>query len=254
MNYRITYRCISHRGRLRRMNQDNYICDRKYMQFWETQASPPLSGQVTSKGSTLFGVFDGMGGEEYGELASWLAAQCASEVVLRDKPVAALTLLCKTANQKICDYVLENGLTSMGTTAAMLAFTPKGITVCNIGDSKIYLFNQDGLTQISMDHVSVAPFGTKPPLSQNLGIPPEEMIIAPYFSQGDYHHGDRYLICSDGLTDMVTDPEISQILSDSSLDDAQDSLLKLALKNGGKDNITILLFEIERTGLWSFRS
>ena len=72
----------------------------------------------------------------------------------------------------------------MGTTAAILAFTGNGVTLCNIGDSKIFRFCDGELEQISKDHVTVAAYGVKPPLSQNLGISPTELIIDPYLAQG----------------------------------------------------------------------
>ena len=102
-----------------------------------------------------------------------------------------------------------------------------------------------------MDHVTVAAFGVKPPLSQNLGIQPTELVIDPYFARGPYNDGDIYLICSDGLTDMVTSEEISKILTSAEvLNNAIEKLLEKALTNGGRDNVTIVLCKIERNPRW----
>ena len=98
-----------------------------------------------------------------------------------------------------------------------------------------------------MDHVAVCPFGKKPPLSQNLGIPPAEMLIDPYFARGIYRDGDYYLICSDGLTDMVSPESIQKILYASQNSEAASlEMLRTALFNGGKDNITFILCRIEK--------
>jgi protein phosphatase len=134
----------------------------------------------------------------------------------------------------------------MGTTAAMLLFSKHNITLCNIGDSRIFRISENEMFQVSMDHVSIAPFGKKPFLSQNLGIPPEEVVIEPYFSSGDYFNGDKYLICSDGLTDMVSENEICQIICSNSINDSTNLLLQKALENGGRDNVTIILLEVKQ--------
>ena len=194
----------------------------------------------------MFGVFDGMGGEECGEIASFLAAKKAEEFKPGEDLTADLRKYCSDANGSICRYAEDHSVFSMGTTAAILAFDEKEIMLCNIGDSKIFRLSDGKMDQISYDHVAISAFGTKPPLSQNLGIPPEEMIISPYFSKGTYHDGDVYLICSDGLTDMVKNDVIAQIVFDNPLDKAIELLVSTALENGGKDNVTAILLRIDR--------
>ena len=103
-----------------------------------------------------------------------------------------------------------------------------------------------------MDHVAVAAFGVKPPLSQNLGIPPNELVIDPYLARGSYNDGDTYLICSDGLTDMVSVEDITEVLNSNPIEDAISTLLDKALADGGKDNTTIILCKIERQSGWFF--
>ena len=93
----------------------------------------------------------------------------------------------------------------------------------------------------------------KPPLSQNLGIPPNELVIDPYLARGAYNDGDVYLICSDGLTDMVSTEEITQVLISEPIEEAITLLLDKALANGGKDNTTIILIKIERQSGWFFK-
>ena len=247
MEYRISYWCVTHIGNVRSVNQDNYICDGRYMKPDDEPMDAPLVGTLSSLTPALLGVFDGMGGEECGEIASFIAAKNAASVKLGQQPLDALSAYCQKANADICKYTEENGISSMGTTSAMLAVDKDGITLCTIGDSKILRFSKNGPEQISFDHISVCPFGKKPPLSQNLGIPPAEMIIDPYFARGTYRDGDLYLICTDGLTDMLSPDAIQKILDAASdLEAASLEMLRKALFNGGKDNVTFILCRLEK--------
>lgn len=246
MRYNISYSCISHIGKIRSINQDNFICAGRYLADGKGDMRFPLCGKVTSASPALFGVFDGMGGEECGEIASFIAAKTAASAVLTKNGVSDMLMLCKNSNAAICDYTEKNRLSSMGTTAAMLLFNKKDIILCNIGDSKIIRFSDSEAQQISKDHIAVSAFGTKPPLSQNLGIPEGEMTIEPYISRGAYKSGDKYLICSDGLTDMVFPEDIRKTVNSYDINTACKELLKAALQNGGKDNVTIMLFEIRK--------
>lgn len=252
MHYKIHYSCLSHIGNVRSINQDNFICDGRYMDMGDTPIEFPLCGTKTSKDISVFGIFDGMGGEECGEIASYIASKAATEIAIGKDATADLSRFCHKANNDICDYATLHEVSAMGTTAAMLAFTEKEVVLCNIGDSKIFRLCNGTLEQISMDHVAVAAFGVKPPLSQNLGIPPNELVIDPYIARGPYNGGDIYLICSDGLTDMVSVDEITEVLASNPIEAAITQLLEKALANGGKDNTTIILCKIERQSGWFF--
>lgn len=246
MHYEIVYSCISHIGNVRSINQDNFICNGTYMKTNDSEIIFPLSGKVVSKSPTLFGIFDGMGGEECGEIASYIAAKEASTIPIKKDGVSTLTDYCKQANTKICEYTENNAISSMGTTAAMLLCSKDEITLCNIGDSKVFRFAGGEFEQISKDHIVISAFGTKPPLSQNLGIPPDQLLIEPYLSQGRYKNGDKYLICSDGLTDMLTLEEIKELLTSQQVEESATKLVNKALENGGKDNVTVILLEIKQ--------
>ena len=245
MNYNVFYYCCTHIGKIRRINQDNYICAGKYCANGGKTVQYSVQGVLHSDSPSIVGVFDGMGGEERGEMASMIAAKCASEVFIGNDPQKDLSEFCSTANAQICKFAIDNDISSMGTTAAVLAFARREIVLCNIGDSKVFRFCEGELKQISTDHYSVAVFGQKPALSQYLGAPPDEMNIEPYITAEDYRDGDIYLICSDGLTDMVSAAEIRKILMETQGEETAISLLNAALENGGRDNITIILCRIE---------
>ncbi len=246
MRYNIHYSCVSHIGKVRSVNQDNFICAGRYLESGQPDVAFPLCGVRSSREASLFGVFDGLGGEECGEVAALIAARDAASAQLGKDVKADLLRFCQKANSDICSYADEHEISSMGTTAAALTFTDSGVTLCNIGDSPVFHFCDGILEQISESHVTAAPFGVKPPLSQSLGIPPDELLIDPYLAQGPYNDGDVYLICSDGLTDMVSTEEITETLASSPVEKACTILLEKALTGGGKDNITIILCKIER--------
>lgn len=252
MHYKIHYSCLSHIGNIRSINQDNFICDERYINLGDMPIEFPLCGTKTSKNISVFGIFDGMGGEECGEFASYIASKAASNIEIGKDAIADLSQFCHKANNDICDYAAMHEISAMGTTVAMLVFTEREVVLCNIGDSKIFRLCNGTLEQISMDHVTVSAFGVKPPLSQNLGIPPNELVIDPYFARGPYNDGDVYLICSDGLTDMVSINEITEVLVSKPVEEAITQLLDKSLANGGKDNTTIILCKIERQSGWLF--
>lgn len=246
MSYVIKYYYTSHIGKCRKVNQDNLYCNGNYLNYDNRGTDGILEGVLSPSSQAVFAVFDGMGGEECGEMAAYLAAKELSDFRFEKDAKQDFAIFCKCANTKICNYTDEHKLTSMGTTAAILKFAKHQIGLCNVGDSKIFQFSEGKLQQISYDHVGISAFGRKPPLSQNLGIPESELILSPYVATGEYHNGDIYLICSDGLTDMLPVPSIEKILCDEKGSVAAEQLLKQALDNGGKDNITFILIRIEK--------
>lgn len=246
MHCNIKFRCATDVGRIRKGNEDNLFCNGKYLTDVQATKGYRDCGEASTDTPQLFAIFDGMGGEACGEVASFIAAQVASDTdILNTDSVKALRKLCFDANDKICDYAKQHAINSMGTTAAMLLFKDDSVTLCNIGDSKIFWVADGEIEQISVDHVIDLGQNKKAPLSQCLGIPPEEMIIDPYLSLGEFEEGDRFIICSDGLTDMVSDVEIAGII-DKNPNDPEAALIDKALENGGHDNVTVIVIEITK--------
>ena len=245
----IEYYCQSNIGKYRKINQDNYLCGNNHLTADNRNVPSYVSGTVNSEAGLVLAVFDGMGGEECGETASLIASEEALKTDLNqsEDTLVILNELCMRANKKICDFADANNVNSTGTTAAILGFTRKGVSLCNVGDSKIFRYANGTLKQISVDHVGIPPMpNMKAPLSQNLGIPEDEMVIEPYFAKGEYTDGDMYLICSDGLTDMVEDFYIEDVLKRYPMNQAVNTLVDMALENGGRDNITIILCKIHK--------
>lgn len=244
-DYIIRYALLCHPGKVRRMNQDNYLCAGKIRSL-KCQATPTEVGVVKPGEHAVFGVFDGLGGEERGEKAALIAAETASEMLHGGEKSDDLFAFCITASRRIASYSENNEIGRMGTTAAILSFTRNIISLCNVGDSRIYRYYNDTLTQLSVDHsLPIAP-GAKGPLTQALGSNAPEGNLEPYLAHGKPVPGELYLICSDGLTDLLQDKEISAVLKSQTLKNAVDELYSAAMEHGGKDNITILLCQTEK--------
>jgi protein phosphatase len=128
---------------------------------------------------------------------------------------------------------------------AMLLFTPESMFACNLGDSRIYRHFQGKLQQISTDHVISGKMLGKAPLTQYLGFQEENMALEPSIVEIGYQTGSSYLICSDGVTDMLSDEEIQEILSKTgTAEEKVEELLEMALSRGGRDNVTMILAQI----------
>jgi len=218
-------------GRRRRGNEDAYVC------------KPPL-----------FAIADGMGGAQAGEVASALAADALRELT----EGARVTDLIREANRRVHDRASTDASTSgMGTTITAAIVERDGtITFGHVGDSRAYLLRDDRLEQITNDHSLVAELVRRGELSPaEAEVHPQRSVITralgtdPDIDVDSFavepKPGDLYLICSDGLSDMVDGGDIEVILRThrGNLDEAARALIQAANRAGGEDNITAVLFE-----------
>jgi protein phosphatase len=224
-------------GRKRRRNEDALVCE------------PPL-----------FAIADGMGGAKAGEVASRLAAETLREQVLGDLPAPEQTVeLIREANRRVFAYSSENASArGMGTTMTVALVEGNKVTIGHVGDSRAYLLRDELLTQLTQDHSLVAELVRSGRLSAEeaethprrsvitraLGTD-SEVEVDVFSLQGQDR--DIYLLCSDGLTSMVSDEEIASLLGASrdDLDEASKKLVDAANQAGGEDNISIVLFSLE---------
>ncbi|MCL2165513.1 MAG: protein phosphatase 2C domain-containing protein [Oscillospiraceae bacterium] len=259
---RIKYAALCHKGLIRSKNQDNFWCANVFLESKNEGLTELIAGTTDSSVFQAFAVFDGMGGEQQGEVAAYIAASHFNELLLNAQvgpgadpgagpgvgdPKKFLLDACLDMNRKICEYRKENNIRQMGATAAILICCQDGAFIGNVGDSRIYQINGKKMSQISRDHSEKISIGKKAPLSQNLGIPETEFIIEPYIAKGEYRNGDKFLLCSDGLTDMVSDEEIRSITTPKkSVSDTVKELVETALEKGGRDNITVIVCELRK--------
>lgn len=252
MAYQIEYAYTCHIGKVRNNNEDNFWCCGESLDSENKGMSHVRSGKIKQKDFPLLAVFDGMGGESCGEMAAFLAAESCGEFYKEKKkeiseyPEEFLNELCFQMNRAVCDYGQENKINSMGTTAAILAFGADQVYSCNLGDSRIYRVSPEGqIHQLSLDHVLGGGRFGKAPLTQYLGIPEESMGLEPTITAQEAVIGTRYLICSDGITDMLTDSEIAAVLArEVPVAETAELLVEQALQKGGRDNITVILCEL----------
>ncbi len=250
-----TVSTASHRGKVRQKNEDNLYADGLSLPQ-QNDGLAPQTMQAASNQAHLFGVFDGMGGYAAGERASRLAVEAAQSLCAEQLQTSAaqdlLLQICALANESVCKEMLDGQYERIGTTASMLHFAENTYTVCNVGDSPMFLQRAGVLYQLHEEHTEranyervsgkPAPANKKFRLTQNIGIFTDEMLIEPYCASDAVLEGDLFLISSDGLTDMVSTQTISQVLAGpQSTQEKVEILLNMALENGGRDNITIIL-------------
>lgn len=222
-------------GRQRKTNEDSFV-----------ESSP------------LFAVADGMGGARAGEVASRIAVEAFEEE--RDpsaSPETQLTRIVQAANRRIHDLAQEDeSRAGMGTTLTAVMVGDHDVAVGHVGDSRAYRLRRGGLERLTTDHSLVEEYVRRGELTREAAevhpqrsiitraLGPEADVEVETFSlpAGD---GDVYLICSDGLTGMVSEERMEQVLKDrGSLQEAGQELINLANANGGRDNITVVLFRL----------
>lgn len=218
------------------------------------------SGQPIGALPNLFIVADGMGGHKAGDYASMHTVDRFVEVIrelgeehgVQDAINEAVT----AANAYIYQRSRENSnLSGMGTTLVLASCIGNEAIVANIGDSRLYLVNDDAMTQITRDHSLVEEMVTlggidremarnhpdKNIITRAVGV--KEKVAADFF-EVDLTKGDKLLLCSDGLTNMLRDEEIYQIIQENKeLEQAAKALVDAANENGGRDNIAVVLVE-----------
>lgn len=231
---RYIWASASHRGRVRHNNEDAVF--------------PDADGE--SEGPVVLIVADGMGGHVAGEVASRLAinAAASNELPPPDRVMAA--------NRAIREEVArEPSLEGMGTTMTLAQVEDGKAQVAHVGDSRAYLYRDGELSQITEDHTVAAEYVA---LGQ---LDPEEAAAHPQrhmltrtlgltrFVNVDQIEvslqvGDRLLLCSDGLTEMVSDEVIAKALSEGPVEDVAWRLVELANDAGGTDNITVIVIDV----------
>jgi PPM family protein phosphatase len=223
-------------GRKRRRNEDSFVID------------PPL-----------FAVADGMGGAQAGEVASRLAAAAFREFHDADDldPEKRLAAIIKEANRRIYERAADDAQVSgMGTTITAALVAADALVIGHVGDSRAYRLRGGKFEQLTDDHSLVAD------LVRSGRITPEEADAHPQRSVITRALGtdsevdvdtftvpaesdDLFLICSDGLTTMVDDEQIRDLVTRAQdLEQAGKGLVKAANKAGGEDNITVVLFRL----------
>jgi serine/threonine protein phosphatase PrpC len=211
-------------------------------------------------GPSLLAVADGMGGHAAGEVASSLTIASMSEIDTRppdDDMLEELSQAVATANTRLQDMIIANpAVEGMGTTLTALFWSDGHAAVCHIGDSRGYLLREGELYQITHDHtlvqslvdegrITAADVATHPQRSLLLRALDGRSIAEPDLSVHDGQAGDRNLLCSDGLSGVVSDETLRDTLATIADPEAVTrQLIELALHGGGPDNITCIVADV----------
>ncbi|WP_411134689.1 PP2C family protein-serine/threonine phosphatase [Streptomyces sp. C10] len=241
----VTVTALSHPGLLREHNEDSLV------------AGPwTLCGTMTENPQTLVfplgtplvvAVADGIGGQPAGEVASALAVRqlaALGPTLDTEEAVRDALNLCNGAVYAAAGRDPE--LTTMGTTVAGAVVLAESLLVFNVGDSRVLDTTADGLRQVSVDDSPPLSPGrrTTSLVTQALGGTPEFSAITPHVTEVPLSPGDRYLVCTDGLTDPVPEDALNDLLQLHSGGRAAFELWKSAIEAGGPDNITLALIGI----------
>lgn len=252
MLYRLDAACKSDIGKVRANNEDNFFFDGAIME--ENHMGSSIFSTKTVTEGILFAVFDGMGGADDGQSASFLAAKTFQEDCRArqgDEPLAESFF--EVSSQHMNEAVSQERVkrqNNMGTTAVLLGLQNEDFYVCNIGDSRAYRLRDGQMTQISMDHceklTKEEQLQSKARLTQCIGGASEGKRLEPYIASGSLSEGDLFLLCSDGLTDMVSEAEIQVLLAEETrIESCVERLIERANQNGGRDNVTLILIRVE---------
>jgi protein phosphatase len=227
-------------GRIRELNQD-------YVFTSETPV-----GTLPN----LFVVADGMGGHKAGDVAARFSVETLVHYVETQEternPIRVLKGAIETANEKLYEKAQNNeALAGMGTTMVAAVIKDGILYVANVGDSRLYVVDEE-LVQITKDHSLVEEMVRRGEIKReearnhpNKNIITRAMGTGPRIAADCFEevlHGRRVLMCSDGLTNMVTDQDIKDIMNQTdNLNEAVEKLVAEANGNGGVDNITVVL-------------
>ncbi|TQI72648.1 protein phosphatase [Bosea sp. AK1] len=225
--------CISHTGKVRKANEDNFIL------------RPEIG---------LWAVADGMGGHENGALASATVVAALEAVGAAGSAPDLLAMLeagILKANDELREEIGRRGAT-MGATLVCLLIHQRHFACLWSGDSRIYLVRSGRIAQVSRDHTEVQDMVDRGLLtSDEAKRSPRRHIITHAIGvhdtpeldleNGEIADGDTFLLCSDGLTEHIADAEILAAVEANGAQEACDALLALTLERGARDNVTVVI-------------
>ena len=209
-------------------------------------------------GARLLALADGMGGHAAGEVASQLVIAALAHLD-DDEPggdlLAKLDAAIRSGNSAIAAQVeMEPDLEGMGTTLTAILFAGNRLGLAHIGDSRGYLLRDGELTQITKDDTFVQTLVDEGRITREEAHshPQRSLImraltgheVEPTLTMREVSTGDRYLLCSDGLSDPVSDETILDALQIPDVTDSADRLIELALRGGGPDNVTVVVADV----------
>lgn len=233
--------CRTDRGLKREINQDSFLINHEL---------------------GVYIVADGMGGHKGGEVASSMAVKTVEDVLANPpvpdlKPKDLLSYAYSEASRRIFDMATneDRELAGMGTTMVLFYQHGGRVYIGNVGDSRCYLYRRPYLWQITEDHSLVMDqlragiindeqaknFVGRNVITRSVGY---EREVTPDFIERPLTRGDTFILCSDGLSSLVSDQKICETLNNANSDRFTDLCVDQALKNGGDDNVTVMIVQV----------
>ena len=229
-------------GRVRKNNEDSLLLK---------------DCSAAGRGSLLL-VADGMGGAAAGEVASRLATEVVESVYASSRSgssaAEALARAVKAANTAVHAHAASDGsMTGMGTTCTALAVVGRDVFMAHVGDSRAYLVRAGAISQITQDHSLAAEMaaagGSTVQVSRNLltrSLGAQEQVeVDTLPAPIRLESGAMLLLCSDGVSNMITDEEFLEILSEEAPAEATETVIDLARERGAPDNLTVVVARFE---------
>lgn len=249
---RLRATAFTHQGAVRPGNEDT-IAIGDWIRRLPMAAPAVLEHEVSTPLICL--VADGMGGHAAGEVASRTVAEHLSRRAAEATDDAATVRLLHETNAELYALMQESPVwTGMGTTVAGLVVAPSGVLVFNVGDSRAYRIDQGGLVQLSTDDTPGPKLAdgrtaamSSNLITQSLGGAYQLAGIDPHVLSEPLEDGARYLICSDGLSDLLDRTTMEGLLENDDAASAQ-ALFEAAMTRGGGDNVSLILLRLERRG------
>lgn len=254
MVFKVDAACGSCIGNGRSNNEDNFYFNRKHLPEKNKGLNNPIKYSGTTSESVMFAVFDGMGGGVSGEEASCKASEIFAEEYKKLDEIALsgkefMITACIKANDIINEISAKRQVGTLGTTVAALYLSQDEAVSCNMGDSKVFRIRNNQMMQISEDHTDekiMLSMGIKkkPVLLQYLGVPNTEMAIEPFVAKGDIQDEDIFVLCSDGVTDVIRPDEIYSLIKEKKVDEAVKAIIAEVNMRDGADNATIVIAKL----------
>ncbi|MEV5315645.1 MULTISPECIES: protein phosphatase 2C domain-containing protein [unclassified Streptomyces] len=238
---------LSHPGLLRSRNEDSLVIGP--WTLCATVTESPQTLVFPLGGPLVVAVADGLGGHPGGEIASSLVVQRIAAVGTDLTGEDAIRDVLDACNREV--YEAAGGddggeLATMGTTVAGVVVRDDSLLVFNVGDSRVLAMDRDGLRQLSVDDSPPLEPGhrTTSIVTQCLGGSPFYRAVRPHVAPVPLTPGDRYLVCTDGVTDPLPPEVIEDVLSRHDDGRAAFELWKAAIEAGGPDNITLAVLRV----------
>jgi protein phosphatase len=270
---------VSHIGNHRRNNEDNFyigeLISPEEQSLMSQEEDKSISKNITADGTMnrIFAVSDGMGGHEFGEVASYIAVSALDEFTAGQKArssrrkkekyeyIQAFQEMIVQANQRVNEFATDMGEHgNMGATLSGMIFFSDEAAPFNIGDSVTFVFERNRLHKLTRDDNEISMFDGAAPqklkadgkrLTKYLGLPQSSSALTATISPpAPLKLGQIYLIASDGLTDSLSEDKISRIVeeNDDNITKAANELLEASLceDSAGLDNVTVVLIKITK--------